>query len=146
MIPNTPLWSSGDTILSGIPATCSKLALGGYVVAVYEVVRKLLDLHLREAGFFEHLFGLLLAPHRPEPLAALRQRDRHAVHGGDGVEERPDGMVHVVVMVAGARDVLHQVDPIRAQPIGYTLQHCCRPGLIMHHVEGGDKVVRSLLI
>ena len=84
-------------------------------------MRELLDLHLGEACFLEHLFGLLLAPHRAQPLAALRQGDRHAVHGGDGVHERPDRVVHVVVEVAGARYVLHQVDAVLFEGVGYPL-------------------------
>src|SRR5918994_7943231 len=68
------------------------LAFGSDVIVVLEVVRQLLDLHLLEAGFFEHLFGLLLAPHRAQALAALSKRDSHAVHARDGVEERAYGV------------------------------------------------------
>ena len=89
----------------------------------------------------EHLLGQLLAPHRAEARAALGQRDRHAVHGRDGVQERPERVVHVVVDVAGARDVLHQVDAVVAQGLGDALEHRRRLGLVVDRVEGGDEVV-----
>src|SRR5215203_1988005 len=57
----------GDVFSDDLPT----LAFGSDVVVVLEVVRQLLDLHLLEASFLEHLFGLLLAPHRAEPLTTL---------------------------------------------------------------------------
>jgi hypothetical protein len=62
-------------------------------VVVHEVVRELFDLYVLVPGILEHLFGLLLAPHRAQALATLRERDRHAVHGRDGVEEQAYRMI-----------------------------------------------------
>src|ERR671910_1277667 len=117
------------------------LGLGNYEVVVEDVVRQLLDLHLFEARVFEHLFRLLLAPHRAQALPALRQGDGHAVHSGDGVEERSDGVVEVIVDVAGARDVLHQVDPVIFKGVGYTLKPRPWLCLVVDRIEGGDQVV-----
>ena len=50
----------GDVFSNDLPT----LALGSDVVVVLEVVWQLLDLHLREPGFLEHILGLLFAPHR----------------------------------------------------------------------------------
>jgi hypothetical protein len=102
------------TAVSGPCGRCS---------SVDEVVGELLDLDVREPGLAEHLAGLLLAPHRAEARAALRERDRHAVHGGDGVHERAQQVVDVVVDVARAGDVLHQVDAVGAQGLGDPRQH-----------------------
>src|ERR671910_263282 len=127
----------GD-VFSNVP---DSLGLGNYEVVVEDVVRQLLDLHLFEARVFEHLFRLLLAPHRAQALTALRQGDGHAVHSGDGVEERSDGVVEVIVDVAGARDVLHQVDPVIFKGVGYTLKPRPWLCLVVDRIEGGDQVV-----
>ncbi len=53
------------------------------------VVLDPLDLDLGKPGFRQHLPGLLLAPHRAQALASLRQRDGHAVHRRDRVHIGP---------------------------------------------------------
>ena len=50
------------------------------IEVVLEVMWQLPDRHLREAGIAQHPQSQLLAPHRPQALAALGERHRHAVH------------------------------------------------------------------
>ena len=80
------------------------------------------------------------------PRPTLRQRDRHAVHRGDGVHERPERVVEVVVEVAGACYVLHQVDAVVSQGGGYPFEHLSGLGLVVDSVEAGDKVVAGLFV
>src|SRR5690606_38655870 len=84
--------------------------------------------------------GQLLAPHRAKAGAAQRERDRHAVHGGDGVEHRPQGVVQVVLQVAGGPDVHHEEDTIGPQGASDAGEHLRRVGLVVDGVEGGNQV------
>src|SRR5690606_32805898 len=77
------------------------------VPEVLHVVRELVLLDRAEAGAREVFARLLLAPHRAEPFAALRERHGHAVHARDRVEQSADRMLRIPVNVAGAADLLH---------------------------------------
>src|SRR5262245_42440348 len=55
-------------------------SLPDHVPVVLHVVGQLVLLDRPEARPQQVLARLLLAPHRPQPLAPLRQRHRHAVH------------------------------------------------------------------
>ena len=99
------------------------------------------EVHLdgREARLGQELARPLLAPHGAEPIAALGERDRHAVHARDHVEERPAGVVEVLVVVARPLDVLHEVDAVRLQRPADPLQQSERPRLVVDGVERGDE-------
>ena len=79
------------------------------VPRVRGVVVELSHGDVAEAGVVEHRPCGLLAPHRAQPVAALGQRHGHAVQARDGVEERPQRVLQVLVHVRRAGDVLHQV-------------------------------------
>jgi NAD(P)-dependent dehydrogenase (short-subunit alcohol dehydrogenase family) len=69
-----------------------------------------------EPGLGEDLHRLLASPHGAEPLAALLgQRHGHAVHARHSVEQGADGVVDILVHMAGAVDVLRQVHPVRGE-------------------------------
>src|SRR5918998_1582949 len=55
-------------------------------------------------------------------------------------------MVHVVVEMARARDVLHQVDAVLFESRGYASQHGRGSCLIVDRVEGRDEVVALLFV
>src|SRR5512141_1059597 len=90
-------------------------SLPHHVPVVLDVVHQPIRLNVRETGFSQIFARLFLAPHRAEPFAALRQRHGHAVHGRDGVQERSDRVIEVLVHVARPPDVLHQVPPVGLQ-------------------------------
>src|SRR6476646_1097070 len=60
------------------------------IVVVLDVVAQPVNRDGRKSGFREEALGRLAAPHRAETIAALRQRDGHAVHAGNRVEQRAD--------------------------------------------------------
>lgn len=66
----------------------------------------------RETRLFEHDLGGLPAPHGAQTFATLRQRDGHAMHDRDRVEQCSQRVPSVVVMVAGSMNVLRQVNAV----------------------------------
>src|SRR5690606_20655494 len=93
------------------------------VVPVLNIVRQPVQGDVAEAGLGEQLTRFLFAPHGPKSFASGGERDGHAVHAGDGVEQGSDRVVLVLVVVAGGADVLHQEAAAGAQGAGDVGQH-----------------------
>src|SRR6185503_21225258 len=111
-------WSTGQT------------SLRADVVVVHGVVRQRVHHAALEPRFGEQLAGDLFAPGGAEALAAGGQRDGHAVHAGDRIDERRHRVRRVLVQVAGDADVLHQVHAVGAQRVVDVAQYRARRRLI----------------
>ena len=94
------------------PAGRSPRSWMHHEVRVERIVLEQVHVDRREARLGKKLAGLLLSPHRTETVAALRQRDRHAVHARDHVEERRARMIEVLVDMTRPLDVLHEIDAL----------------------------------
>ena len=85
---------------------------------------------------------LFFTPHGTQTFPALRQRDSHAVHARYGVEESPDRVFDVLVHVARAADVLHEIHAVGFQGPMNALEHVERLGLVVYRIEGSHEIER----
>src|SRR5262249_6790387 len=70
----------------------------------------------------------------------LRQRDCHAVHAGDRIEQCSNRMLNVLVNIARPADVLHQVNAVWLQRLMNTFQDVERLCLIVNSIKCCDEV------
>ena len=103
-------------------------------------MRQALHGDLPEARLGEHPTGRFGAPHRPEPGPVAGERHGHAVHARDRVEEGAHRVLAVAVDVTGARDVLHQEEPVGTQRLRDAGEHLRRLRLVVDGVEGRDQI------
>lgn len=83
---------------------------------------------------------VFFSPHiAPSPSPPLGQRNGHAVHAGNGVQEGADRVLDVLVNVTGSTDVLHEVDAVRLQCPVNPAENVERFRLIVDRVERGDE-------
>lgn len=88
---------------------------------------------------------LFFTPHGTQAFPALRERHSHAVHARDGVEKRPDRVFDVLVHVAGAADVLHEIHAVGFQGLMDALEHVERLGLVVYRIKGHHEIERVWL-
>ena len=108
-------------------------------------MRQLVHFYAAETGTREIVACSLAAPHGTETLTTLRQRDGHAVHNRDGVEQWAKRVFAVVVVMAGGVDVLGEVNTVWFQCAPYALQEVKRLRLVVDRVEGSHKIERSFV-
>ena len=114
-------------------------------IIVEHIVRQLVHFDVVETGPAQIIQRPLPAPHGSQTLAALGERDAHAVHARDGVEKRAQRVIAVVMMVTGAVDVLREVDAARREAAANAREHIERSRLIVDRIEGRDQVEGALL-
>lgn len=93
--------------------------------------------YLSETGFPKILVRLFLAPHRTEPLAVLRRGHRHAVHGGNGIQESTDRVTDVLMYMTRSLDILHEIPSIGFQCTMDPPQDIQRFALVMNGIWRG---------
>src|SRR5262245_8713825 len=84
-------------------------------------------------------------PHGAQTFPALREGHRHAVHARDGVKKGPDRVFDVLVHVARAADVLHEIHAVGFQSPMNALQHVERLGYVVYRIEGRHEIERLWL-
>lgn len=74
--------------------------LPDHVIVVLDIVIQLMNLDLFKSRFSEKIPRFFPAPHRTQAFTSLCEGDRHAVHAGDGIEERCERKVQIIMDMA----------------------------------------------